>query len=258
MVLSKVLETKMKRMDILEDKELPKLPEIAGQPKVVALAKNCEKNPNSDSDNVNSAVGILPKISMQKGERIVTFNTGNREDSATRKSNKQFSVKLPVVDEVPSNETKSECVENKLVQEERKMWKQMHQEEDNRRGIASGTKYEEANNISNMHSTDFSRMSRNADLQRDLVFMHYSQTISRCPYSYFKRFPSPIPLSSKKEKLRQKMAANMPKKPPEKKPQPGELRSKDEYAGIINSVKDVQTKFTKRHKLLKPTKTPLL
>ncbi|XP_048589680.1 uncharacterized protein LOC125573265 [Nematostella vectensis] len=97
---------------------------------------------------------------------------------------------------------------------------------------------------------DSAIVDKNFELRCDLAFKRFSQRISRVNYTYFHRFPSPPPLN-KRERLRKKMEESKPKKKTDDsaKPVPGELRPKEEYAGILNSIDKVQREFAKRHRL---------
>ena len=93
----------------------------------------------------------------------------------------------------------------------------------------------------------FPQVAKKDEFQREKRHVHCSQKLSRSKFSYFPRFPSPKPLS-KQEKLKQEIEERTAKKHVDVI-HPGSLRSKEEYSQIFLSLKNVERKFEKKHKL---------
>lgn len=97
------------------------------------------------------------------------------------------------------------------------------------------------------NNENFPQLIKNYEYQRDLRLTQCSQKLSRVRYSYFPRFPSPLPMN-KREKLKKEVEEKTSKKRKEVI-QSGTLRTKEEYSKIFLSVRKVEKQFVKKHKL---------
>lgn len=117
---------------------------------------------------------------------------------------------------------------------------------DNGQGMDSRFSYKKEDFNGN-NAESFPSIMKNYEYHRDLRYTQCSQKLSRARYSYFPRFPSPLPLN-KREKLKQEVEEKTSKKR-EEVIHPGSLRTKEEYSKIFLSLRKVEKQFVKKHKL---------
>ena len=229
------------------EKQSNRLPAISETSRSVSFKTKGQENVPGEVVGIGPS---LPKILPDINGR----SAANPPEYTTAQNGKKSSLRLPAVFESPLAEAKTNYGGDSRLSTDVLLNEEHITEGQRDAGFASeGDHQKQRGTSSGVDDPESSRVQLNELLRRDLIYMHCSQTVSRRAYSYFKRFPSPIPVSRKKEKLMKKMAAGMPQAPPEKKLQPGDLRPKGEYDALWNSVRSAQVKFVRRHKLAHKT-----
>lgn len=221
-----------------------KLPAIMPQRSKCDLRKNGYDDVEKPNGfEATSKVETLPNICRagKNSVKMVAFEDGVQSEANYEKDS---VLRLP---NIHKSASRTQCLDQgRRFSENCQTNKNNLPSLDNGQGMDSRFSYKKEDFNGN-NAESFPSIMKNYEYHRDLRYTQCSQKLSRARYSYFPRFPSPLPLN-KREKLKQEVEEKTSKKR-EEVIHPGSLRTKEEYSKIFLSLRKVEKQFVKKHKL---------